>query len=63
MLFNSLTYIAFFLAVYLIYRGAPHRFQNMVLLIASYVFHAWWEPRYLCLVTLYGADVDIAAFQ
>ncbi len=52
MQFNSLTYIAFFLAVYLVYRIMPHRLQNMVLLIASYIFYAWWDVRFLFLIIL-----------
>lgn len=49
---NSLTYIAFFVCIYLIYRVMPRRFQNMFLLIASYVFYAWWDIRFLFLVIL-----------
>lgn len=52
MQFNSLTYIAFFLVVYLICRAAPHRIQNLVLLIASYIFYAWWDVRFLFLIIL-----------
>jgi len=49
---NSLTYIAFFLLPYLAYRTAPHRFQNRLLLIASYIFYAWWDVRFLFLILL-----------
>lgn len=49
---NSLTYILFFLTVYLIYRIVSNRFQNMLLLIASYIFYAWWDVRFLFLVIL-----------
>lgn len=52
MQFNSLTYIAFFLAVYLIYRITPRHIQNMLLLIASYTFYAWWDVRFLFLIIL-----------
>ena len=47
---NSLTYILFFLTVYLIYRIVSNRFQNMLLLIASYIFYAWWDVRFLFLI-------------
>lgn len=52
MQFNSLTYIVFFLAVYLVYRIIPYRLQNMVLLVASYFFYAWWDVRFLFLIIL-----------
>lgn len=52
MQFNSLTFIAFFLAIYLIYRVAPRHFQNIILLAASYVFYAWWDVRFLFLIIL-----------
>ena len=52
MQFNSLTYIAFFLAVYLTYRITPRYLQNMSLLIASYIFYAWWDVRFLFLIIL-----------
>lgn len=52
MQFNSLTYIVFFLTVYLAYRFVSHRLQNMVLLIASYTFYAWWDVRFLFLIIL-----------
>lgn len=49
---NSLTYIFFFLVVYISYRTVSHRFQNMLLLLASYIFYAWWDVRFLFLVIL-----------
>ena len=52
MQFNSLTYIIFFLTVYLAYRFVSHRLQNMLLLIASYIFYAWWDVRFLFLIVL-----------
>jgi len=48
--FNSITFIAFFIIVYTIYRGLPHRAQNISLLIASYVFFGWWDVRFLFLI-------------
>jgi alginate O-acetyltransferase complex protein AlgI len=50
--FNSLTYIVFFLIVYLIYRITPHGLQNATLLIASYLFYGWWDVRFLFLLVL-----------
>ena len=52
MLFNSMTYLIFLPAVYLFYRLTPHRLQNIWLLLASYIFYAWWDVRFLFLIIL-----------
>jgi alginate O-acetyltransferase complex protein AlgI len=52
MLFNSPEFIVFFLSVYFLYLGLTYRLQNYMLLIASYVFYGWWDPRFLFLVAL-----------
>jgi len=50
MVFNSLHFVWFFLAVYAVYRLLPHRGQNWLLLIASYYFYAAWDWRFLGLL-------------
>jgi alginate O-acetyltransferase complex protein AlgI len=50
MLFNSITYLIFLPAVYLAYRFSPDRYRNVLLLIASYTFYAWWDIRFLFLI-------------
>jgi len=50
MVFNSLHFVAFFLAVYVCYRLLPHRGQNWLLLAASYYFYASWDWRFLLLL-------------
>ncbi|MBA3295533.1 MAG: MBOAT family protein [Acidobacteria bacterium] len=50
MVFNSLHFVWFFLAVYALYRVLPHRGQNWLLLIASYYFYAAWDWRFLGLL-------------
>jgi alginate O-acetyltransferase complex protein AlgI len=50
MVFNSLQFILFFLAVYALYRVLPHRAQNWMLLAASYYFYAAWDWRFLSLL-------------
>lgn len=50
MLFNSITYVVFLSAVYIAYRLVPHRQQNIFLLLASYIFYAWWDVRFLFLI-------------
>lgn len=52
MTFTSLTFLAFLLLVWLLYFPARHRQQNRLLLVASYVFYAWWDWRFLALLVL-----------
>lgn len=52
MLFNTLVFWLFFILVYLLYRVLPHRRQNGLLLLASYVFYGWWDWRFLGLIWL-----------
>ena len=52
MLFNSYEYFAFIIIVYLFYRILPHRGQNILLLLASYMFYAWWDIRFLFLIVI-----------
>jgi len=50
MIFNSLSFFVFLLITYLLYRCLRREGQNIVLLIASYVFYAWWDVRLLFLL-------------
>ena len=50
MLFNSFEFAVFFIIVYSLYLLLSHRWQNRMLLVASYVFYAWWDWRFLSLV-------------
>ena len=50
MVFNSLHFVWFFIAVYAVYRLLPHRGQNWLLLVASYYFYAAWDWRFLGLL-------------
>lgn len=52
MLFNSFTFILFFLIVYLLYRNLNHRAQNVLLLIGSYIFYMSWNWKFLSLILL-----------
>ena len=53
MLFSSITFLYFFLPVTLgLYYLVPRSFKNHVLLIASLVFYAFGEPRYVLLLLL-----------
>lgn len=50
MLFNSLEFAAFFAVVYGLYLIVSHRWQNRMLLLASYVFYGAWDWRFLSLI-------------
>ena len=52
MLFNSLVFAVFFIIVYTLYVILNHRWQNRLLLVASYVFYGWWDWRFLSLIFL-----------
>lgn len=50
MIFHSLTFVAFFLVVVSLYWRLPHRAQNVLLLVSSYVFYGWIHPWFLALI-------------
>jgi len=50
MLFNSFEFFVFLAAVYCLYLVLSHRWQNRMLLVASYVFYGWWDWRFLTLI-------------
>lgn len=52
MLFNSLEFVVFFLGVYCLYLVLTHRWQNRMLLVASYFFYGAWDWRFLSLIWL-----------
>lgn len=53
MLFNSLTFLAFFALVLGVYRlPLPWRMKKLHLLIASYLFYAAWNPPFVFLIWL-----------
>ncbi len=60
MLFHSLQFLAFFLIVYPLYLVLPHRWQNRMLFVASWVFYGAWDWRYLFLLAL-STIIDYAA--
>lgn len=52
MMFNSLAFLIFFAIVYGVYLSVNHKWQNRVLLIASYFFYGCWNWRFLSLIAL-----------
>jgi len=57
MLFSELQFWIFFAVVFLLYLVLPHRAQNRMLLVASYVFYGAWDWRFLGLI-LFSTVVD-----
>ena len=53
MFFNSITFTIFFSIVFIIYwllKYKPLLYQNLFILLSSYVFYAWWDWRFLSLI-------------
>ena len=53
MLFTSLPFVLFFIAVFSLYWFVFNRYlklQNFLLLISSYIFYGWWDWRFLLLL-------------
>jgi len=57
MLFNSLAFVGFFVVVYALYLILTHRYQNGLLLVASYFFYGSWDWRFLGLM-LFSTTMD-----
>jgi D-alanyl-lipoteichoic acid acyltransferase DltB (MBOAT superfamily) len=60
MLFNSLVFLIFLPIVFICFWGLNKnkiKYQNVVLLIASYTFYGWWDWRFLFLI-LFSTLVD-----
>jgi len=54
MLFNSLEFLLFLPIVFVLYWFVFKKlhFQNILILVASYVFYGWWDWRFLSLILL-----------
>jgi len=52
MLFNTLTFAEFFLVFYCLYLILNHKWQNWLLLGASYLFYGLWDWRFLSLLLI-----------
>ena len=62
MLFNSYTYFVFLALVYVAYLRLGPRSQNYLLLVASYVFYAFWSVTFTSLLLL-STVVDFTCGQ
>ncbi|MCA9425572.1 MAG: MBOAT family protein [Candidatus Omnitrophica bacterium] len=63
MLFNSFQFVFFFLIVYSIYVILNRKWQNGLLLVASYVFYGWWDWRFLSLIAVSTVIDYVLALQ
>jgi alginate O-acetyltransferase complex protein AlgI len=60
LIFNSYEYALFLPVVLLLYWRLPHRAQNAMLLVASYIFYGAWNYRFLGLMALStGTDYTV----
>jgi len=51
MIFTSYDYLLFFVLVFALYWGIPRRsFQNLLLLVSSYLFYGWIHPWFCALI-------------
>lgn len=51
MTFTTLTFGLFLALVFALYWRAPSpRWQNSILVVASYIFYGWWDPRFCALL-------------
>lgn len=57
MLFNTIECFIFVFIVLITYWSIPKKYQNILLLVASYVFYGWWDYRF-CSLLLISTIVD-----
>jgi len=60
MIFNSLDFAIFLPIVFILYWFVPkskYKLQNLLLIVASYIFYGWWDWRFLSLI-LFSTLVD-----
>ncbi len=60
MLFNSIEFLIFLPVVFLLYWFVVQKnlkYQNILLLVASYVFYGWWDWRFLSLI-IFSSTLD-----
>jgi len=66
MQFNSIAFLIFLVLVFAIYYVIPNRkirFQNILLLISSYVFYSWWDWRFLGLILISSITDYVIGFR
>lgn len=70
MLFNSFEFLVFLPIVFALYwlLQRERRWQNLLVVIASYIFYGWWDWRFLLLIALtslcsYGSGVLVEHYE
>lgn len=70
MLFNSFEFLIFLPIVFLLYWFVFHKrqWQNLLVVIASYLFYGWWDWRFLSLIALtslcsYGSGLLLEHYE
>jgi D-alanyl-lipoteichoic acid acyltransferase DltB (MBOAT superfamily) len=65
MLFNTVSFFLFLCIVFVLYWWFKNRLQlqNLLLLVASYVFYGWWDWRFLFLIAFSSAVDFVAGHQ
>lgn len=61
MLFHSFQFAGFFAVTYTLYLALRHKAQNRLLLLASYIFYASWDWRFLSLIMITTATDFLCA--
>lgn len=62
MVFSSITFLFYFLpALIIIYYLAPNKLKNLVMIIASFVFYAWGEIRFIPIMLFLSVEDFICA--
>jgi D-alanyl-lipoteichoic acid acyltransferase DltB (MBOAT superfamily) len=60
MLFNSIDFAIFLPIVFIIYwliLGKNYKFQNLLIVVASYIFYSWWDWKFTSLI-LFSTLID-----
>lgn len=52
MVFNSLEFLYFFAAFFLLYFGLKGKSRQWLILVSSYFFYGWWDYRFLSLIVI-----------
>lgn len=63
MVFNSITFLIFFIVFFFIYWGVNNKFsiavRNLFIIISSYIFYGWWDWRFLSLI-VFSTIIDFS---
>lgn len=63
MLFNSLTFLIFFILIVPTYFLMPYKFRWIHLLISSYIFYMFWNPTFILLIIFSTASDYILSWK